>query len=531
MRDTADRSLVPPSGWLGPEPAESGAPSAGFLAAATVLGAVLRLAWLTGQSLWVDELLTWRMLRPDAGLHFLEQVRDAIQGPLYLAVAWPLVRLGDPELMLRLPAAVAGALTVPVVGVVAGRLLDRAGARLAVLLVAINPFLVWYSREARGYAFVVLFGALMVLFFLRLAARGARGGDALGFALASAAAVWSNMSGLFLWAALGVTALPELRRGSRRAVWFAAFGGGLVAAAPWLLQAAGLWAVDRMLPGAATGAALRGETTFDPFAVPYTLFTFFFGFSYGPSLRELHQPDRLAAVRDALPWLVAAAVPAAVAGAAGLAAVLRRERRLLVWIVVPFLLLALLALRNVKPWNARYLAVAAPWVLLVAAAGLASLPGRVRVAVAALLCAATLVALGGLYTGDRYAKADLRGAAAWVADRDDGRPVLVPTVTGLWEFYGAPGGHVIDAWGAAPLADAADADRFVAERLAGVDAAWIVLAREWTFDPRDLLVPALSRRGRVRLAHEGAGVRVLAWEADPAPEPGPAPGGEAAGGD
>ncbi len=260
MSDTAVRPLVPPPGWLGQARDGQEPLSPGFLAAATVLGAALRLGGLLHQSLWVDEIRTWAMVKPGVGLHFLEQVRDAIQGPLYVAVVWPLVRLGDPELMLRLPAAMAGALTVPLFGAVAGRLLERRAARLAVLLVAINPFLVWYSQEARGYAFAVLFGTAMVWAFLRQWERGPNRRDGVLFALASTAAVAGNMSALFLWGALGLTALPRLaRRPQERLGWVLVFGGGLAASAPWLLQAAGIWAVDRIVPGAATGEASAGH--------------------------------------------------------------------------------------------------------------------------------------------------------------------------------------------------------------------------------------------------------------------------------
>jgi hypothetical protein len=287
---------------------------------------------------------------------------------------------------------------------------------------------------------------------------------------------------------------------------------------PWLLQAAGIWAVDRIVPGAATGEALRGETTFDPLALPYSLFTFFFGFSYGPSLRELHRPEPLQAVRDAWPWLAAAGLPV-LAGAAAALRDLRRRWPLLLWLAVPVLALLLLALRNVKPWNARYLAVAAPWAVALVAAGLVRLPRRPGTVLTVLLCAATLVAVGNSWLSPRYAKEDVRAAAAWVAAAEGpGRPVLVPAVTNVWRFYAPPGLAVIDAFGTGPLATAAEADAFVAGRLAGVDEAWIVLAREWFLDPRGLLVPALGRAGAVAPAAEFPGVRVLSWRAAPAGE-------------
>ncbi|HPF70059.1 MAG TPA: glycosyltransferase family 39 protein, partial [Candidatus Krumholzibacteria bacterium] len=494
MSDHPARSLVPPDGWLGPVAAERAPVSPGFVWAATALALLVRLAGLTSQSLWVDEIMTWRAVRPDAGLSFLAQIRDAIQGPLYLAVVWPLVRLGPPELMLRLPAALAGAAVVPVVAAVAARLLDRPAARLAVLLVAINPFLVWYSQEARGYAFLVLFGALMVLAFLRLREAGPNVGDGVLFALASAATVWSNLSGLFLWAALGLAVLLERPRAGRAWLgWGWAFLGGFAAALPWLLQAAGIWAVDRIVPGAGTGEALRGDTTFTPSALPYTFFTFFFGFTLGPSLQELHEPGRMAAVRQAAGWLAAGLVPAALGFAWGLGHLGRRERQrwsLAVLVAVPAVILLLLAVRNVKPWNPRYLAAVVPWVLMITSWGLLRLPRRAGPVLAFLLVAVTMASLVNLRFSSRYAREDIRGAAAWAsAQADAHRPALVPVITGVWRFYDPAGGPVIDAFGTPPLRSPADADAYLASRLEGVDRLWYVAARTWDFDPHGLLVP------------------------------------------
>ncbi len=136
---------------------------------------------------------------------------------------------------------------------------------------------------------------------------------------------------------------------------------------------------------------------------------------------------------------------------------------LLVWIMVPFVVLAVLALRNVKPWNVRYVAVAAPWLLALVAAGLAALPRRPGTVLTGLLCALTLVSLGNLQLNGRYARADLRGAVAWLADHDaGGTPVVVPGVTGVWEFYAGDRWPVIAAWGVAPLGSPRDADAYVA---------------------------------------------------------------------
>ncbi len=149
--------------------------SGGFLLLVTLLAAVVRFYHLGGQPLWVDEEMTWAMIRPDAGLLFGRQLLDEIQGPLYLAAVWPLAReFGLSEFWLRAPAALAGLLAVPLAGLLGRRLCGARTGRLLALLLAVSPFHLWYSQEARGYSFLMLFAIVSTLAFLRLAAGAAR---------------------------------------------------------------------------------------------------------------------------------------------------------------------------------------------------------------------------------------------------------------------------------------------------------------------------------------------------------------------
>ncbi|MCB1183031.1 glycosyltransferase family 39 protein [bacterium] len=512
----ARRSWVPRADWLDRREAAPAGVGGRVVWVLTLVGALLRILFVTRPSVWVDEMLTWRAVHPAAGYGFVEQFLDTIQGPLYLAAVWPLTHARDTELMLRLPALLAGIVAVPLFGLLAGRVLAPRGARLALLLFALNPFLVWYSQEGRGYSFLLLFAVLTGWAYLELVRRGPVPGAVVGFGLAGAAMVLSNLSGVFLLAAMGLSLLTLHRPATGRAWggWIFAFALAVLLSAPWLLKAAGIWAIDRVVPGAETGAALRGETTFSPLAVPYAFFTFLFGYSLGPSLRELHQPDRLAVLMGYAPVLGAAGVAAAVAVGAGLG---DRERRrtvlLALWIAVPVAVLILLAVRNVKPWNPRYVAVVVPWLLLLAGAGLARLPRRIELGVAGLLVGLTVWSLGGYYGADKYAKADVRAAVAHVAAaRPASGTVLVPVVTTVYAYYDRGGHELLDSFGWPPLASPAEADRFVAAVLAGHDFCRVVLARAWHFDPQGLLPAALSRAGLLRTEATFPGVVVMTWE-------------------
>jgi 4-amino-4-deoxy-L-arabinose transferase-like glycosyltransferase len=509
-----NRTFVPSRNWLREDTTETADLGAGFLLVMTLLSAGLRFYRLDGVSLWVDEILTWNMIRPDASLDFWTQIWDAIQAPLYLLFVWPLVRIQESEFMLRLPAAVAGVLSVPLFGLFLGRILDLRAARLGTLLLAISPFHIWYSQEARGYTFLIFFVILMALAFWEMTQRGPRPPSALGFGLAGACAILSNMSGLFLLMGMGLVVLLFHRpRGLRQWGWWAvAFGLALLLSFPWILKASGIWAVDRILPGAATGESLRGQTTFSPLAIPYSFFTFFFGHSFGPSLRELHQPDRLAVLVRYLPWLIVGAIPVGAGLVSSLRHIGKRRIFLLILVLVPMILLVLLAVRNIKPWNPRYVSVVFPFLLALLSLGLTRLPGYWARGLAVMMVLLSFWSLGGYYGAERYAKADVRTAVDLIAGENHSHePVFVPVVTGVYSFYDRNRFLLIDSYNHSPLTSTAEAESFFKNKLAQHRAFWFVSGREWYFDPQGLLPVVLSRNGHLQLQETLPGVRVYHW--------------------
>ena len=153
---------------------------AGLLAAILLAAALLRFADLAQPAFWEDEIVTVQnlyaepWLPPDAGAvdHDRLIARPRVSGwgeyldnlfahedspPLYFAVirAWSFV-FGISEVRLRLFSAAAGLLAVGLFFGLARRLLPTAHALAGTLILAVHPFAVEYSREARPYALVLL---------------------------------------------------------------------------------------------------------------------------------------------------------------------------------------------------------------------------------------------------------------------------------------------------------------------------------------------------------------------------------------
>ena len=126
-----------------------------LVGAITLLGALLRFPTLGHQSLWLDELYTRWLAGLDFNQLFEEIPRTERTPYLYYLAEWVSVRVGnESESGLRVLSAVAGTATIPAVYAAGSRLVSRRGGLVAALLVAVNPFLVWYSQEARSYALV-----------------------------------------------------------------------------------------------------------------------------------------------------------------------------------------------------------------------------------------------------------------------------------------------------------------------------------------------------------------------------------------
>jgi 4-amino-4-deoxy-L-arabinose transferase-like glycosyltransferase len=181
------------------------------LVALVVLAAVLRLWRIGHQSYWLDEVFTVSLVNEDL-VGMLKGVRETESTPhLYYTLAWLWEKVaGDGEGALRSLSALFGVATVPVAYLAGRELFRPAVALTAAALVAVNPWLVWYSQEARAYSLLVLLSTAALLFFLR--ATGSRDRRPLAlWALFAALAVLTHYFAAFLMAPMGLWLLWQRR--------------------------------------------------------------------------------------------------------------------------------------------------------------------------------------------------------------------------------------------------------------------------------------------------------------------------------
>ncbi len=136
-----------------------------LLVAATFVAAALRLMNLGEWSFWVDEAHTFRdaTLPLDGEQGFLgsERMLYPLAHTLLRALL-ALGAIGDDEFSLRLPFALVGIASVPLLAFAGRRMVGPAAAVAAAWLCAVHPWHLFWSQNARGYSLVFLFAVLAI---------------------------------------------------------------------------------------------------------------------------------------------------------------------------------------------------------------------------------------------------------------------------------------------------------------------------------------------------------------------------------
>ncbi|MBV9607239.1 MAG: glycosyltransferase family 39 protein [Solirubrobacterales bacterium] len=158
---------VPP--WLGnaenarPIPAE-----VWITGALVVIAAVIRIVVLTNQSFWMDEALTAYEAHLPFGAMINTVIHVETTPPLYFVLIWAWAHVfGTSEAALRSVSMLAGVSLVPLAYLSARDLVSPRAGAFAAAFVTFNPFLIWYSQEARAYMLLAALSAASFFWFVR----------------------------------------------------------------------------------------------------------------------------------------------------------------------------------------------------------------------------------------------------------------------------------------------------------------------------------------------------------------------------
>lgn len=230
---------------------------AALLAAVVCLAAVLNGWGLGRSSLWYDEVVTVRLARTDGPAELVRLLGeiDAARAPLHpLALQGWFAAFGTSDQTARAFSAVCGVVTILLVYRIGRDAFGPSTGLWAAWLAALSPLLIYYAREARMYAWLVMLTCAAWSLLLSSTAPDGGGEDEcededqrkqvsrrfhlyqiIGYVGCLTALAYSHPLGLLMIAALALASRVYARilLGGRARWWIAHAAAGLLAA-PWI---------------------------------------------------------------------------------------------------------------------------------------------------------------------------------------------------------------------------------------------------------------------------------------------------------
>jgi mannosyltransferase len=200
------------------------------------VGIFLRVYKLGGQSLWLDEAISYTFSNTVAGgvtgIASFVAVHD-IHPPLFYLLLHFCSYLGTAEATLRLLSTIAGILSIPLLYMILSRLMDHQVGILGAMLLAIAPFHVWYAQEVRMYALLGFF-VLLAAYGLIEFRRTDRNQWLVLYVFSSTIAIYTHYSAFLFLIALNLFILCDRSRSNVLMRWLIAQAIVGVLYIPWL---------------------------------------------------------------------------------------------------------------------------------------------------------------------------------------------------------------------------------------------------------------------------------------------------------
>ncbi|MGB2895276.1 MAG: glycosyltransferase family 39 protein [Anaerolineales bacterium] len=218
----------------------------GILVLILLIGSALRIYGLDHQSLWNDELESWRQSNFETlNDVILLGVQPDTHPPLFQSALFFVEKyLGETEALLRLPSALSGILSILAIYWLAKRLYSYREGLAAAFMMAVLWCPIFYSQEARNYSFLILFSILSSFFWVEFfivrnnSKKESSLSTLLGYILTSLALIYTHYFGVILLTLQGIGAyilrLKDLKKLLQNTKIYLLIGLGYL---PWIPSA------------------------------------------------------------------------------------------------------------------------------------------------------------------------------------------------------------------------------------------------------------------------------------------------------
>ncbi len=475
----------------------------------------LRLIQLGHQNLWCDEVLTVNVSH-ESGRNLLDALSgtESNKPPLYFWFMHYWLGERATEFQTRLPSAIFGALACAVTVGLGREMFGQRFGWMPGAVLAVLPFHVYYSQEARMYAMLTLTGVAGMFFAFRYC-RMQLWRDALLYLLFAALSCYVFTYGIFLIpfsCLFSLTFKPGLPRKSQVYIWTVNLFVAIFFA-PWM---------PRLFHSVQTGQGLHTLMRASSAQTGgYAFFALGLGTTFGPSTDQLRVLGRhiFADAPGSGALLITGLLIETVAVVIGLGKLWQTNRNAFCFGLIGLgIFWGLPCLVNMLkpgiPNNPRYtiLAVIPLAVVLVGFIQWTLARGAPRKVPAVLLAVCLVVSLANNYFNPEYAREDIRSAARYVeAQKPPPRSLLVCAdfMQAPWRYYYHGSAQILPfSVGQQPVADA----------LKPFGAALtappfdLIYARPDYGDPQGLLPPWLQHHYSLELQKKWTGAEIYVFD-------------------
>jgi len=135
-----------------------------------LLGLILRIYDLSGESLWLDEFASLGFARLDLGGIIGKIYYESENNPplYYMFLHYWIALFGESAFSLRMPTVLFSTASIILIYVLGKILFNKNTGLLAALIFSLSYYQIYYSQEARAYSLMVLLGLLSLFFLLHL---------------------------------------------------------------------------------------------------------------------------------------------------------------------------------------------------------------------------------------------------------------------------------------------------------------------------------------------------------------------------
>ena len=132
-----------------------------------IIGILLRIFALNQHDFWFDEAFTYHIARLPVKDLIAASLTDN-NPPLYYLLIHFVLKIGQNELILRLPSLILGILAIPLIYIVLKEQINRKAAIIAASLFSVSPLAIYTAAEARPHGPAVIFTLFISMVFFRL---------------------------------------------------------------------------------------------------------------------------------------------------------------------------------------------------------------------------------------------------------------------------------------------------------------------------------------------------------------------------